>query len=272
MLMTFECTYQILSNQSPEWGRVALLPWDEKIFGFPVADLRLGSERPKCEETPEFRAALDSFCMRTKARLVSTRADARDTSTIGMLSKAGFLAVEFSFKATLPRIKLQSLPPRRYQLRLATPEDHFGITEIARKAFLFGRYHTDPRFPRELANRRYVHWVLNALNGTDQSDLVFVLGPPGGAIGFMEVIVRDGKADLRLGAVDPERNSGLAGFSLYAETLRALLEMGTKSASAKIAAANTAVLNVCASLGFRFSQPETVLHWHAPDFPTHSEK
>jgi len=35
----------------------------------------------------------------------------------------------------------------------------------------------------------------------------------------------------------------------------------------EIAAANTRVLNVCAMLGFRFSNPESAFHWHAPHAP-----
>ena len=30
-------------ERHPEWGEVAALPWDEEIFGFPVADLKPGS-------------------------------------------------------------------------------------------------------------------------------------------------------------------------------------------------------------------------------------
>jgi len=50
---------------------------------------------------------------------------------------------------------------------------------------------------------------------------------------------------------------------LYAESIRAALELGARSAITKIASANTQVLNIYSMLGFRFSKPEVVLHWHA---------
>jgi len=92
-----------------------------------------------------------------------------------------------------------------------------------------------------------------------------VLGQPGAVIGFMNVVVSDGRADFRLAAVDPVRGTSSpgAGFLLYAESIRAVLELGARSAITKIASANTQVLNIYSMLGFRFSKPEVVLHWHA---------
>ncbi len=109
-----------------------------------------------------------------------------------------------------------------------------------------------------------MQWVKNALDSGNPDDHVMVLGPPDSVLGFMNLVIRDGHADLRLGAVNPENEVGLAGFALYAETLRAVHALGARSASAKIAAANTPIINVCALLGYRFSSPQMTLHWHAP--------
>jgi RimJ/RimL family protein N-acetyltransferase len=261
----FQPEYDDLSTASPEWGEIALLPWDEEIFGFPVADFQLGPNPPQIQDLPLFNKALEDFSAKTHAQLVSTRVPGNDMSMIAQLERIGFSLVDFSLVATLPRIKPASLPPRRLTLRMAVPEDHAAICQIAGRAFHFGRYHTDPQFPRELADARYVRWIRNALDGTDPNDLVYVLGRPGEVLGFMDVIIRDGHAELRLAAVDPHNNLGFMGFSLYVETLRALLEHKVKSVSAKIAAANTPALNVYSALGFQFSKPEAVLHWHAPD-------
>jgi RimJ/RimL family protein N-acetyltransferase len=262
----FRTEYDYLSTASPEWGKIALLPWDEEIFGFPVADFQLGPNPPQIQDLSVFINALEDFSARTKAQLVSTHTRGDDMSAIARLVKAGFSPVEFSLVATLPRIKPASLPPRRLTLREAIPEDHSVICDIASSAFQFGRYHTDPQFPCELANARYVRWMRNALDGLDPNNFVYVLGRPGEVLGFMDVVICDGHADLRLAAVDPHNNLGFMGFSLYAETLRTLLEHKVKSASAKIAAANTRAMNVYSMLGFQFSRPEAVLHWHAPEF------
>jgi RimJ/RimL family protein N-acetyltransferase len=264
----FRTEYDYLSASSPEWGKIALLPWDEEIFGFPVADFQLGPSPPRVQDLPLFENALEDFSARTKAQLVSTHTQGIDMSVTALYERAGFSLVEFSLVATLSRLESELLPPpSQFALRKALPEDHVSIYQIAGTVFQFGRYHTDPRFPRHLANARYVHWMSNALSGSNPNDFVFVLGQPGEVVGFMDVVICDGRADLRLGAVDPSKNLGFsgAGLSLYVESVRAALDLGAKSVTTKIASANTRVLNVFSRLGFRFSKPEVVLHWHAPN-------
>jgi hypothetical protein len=179
-----------------------------------------------------------------------------------LLLQTGFVYVDFALLITLLRLEQAPLPKAGFTLRQAEPADHEAIYQICDNAFHFGRYHTDPHFPRELANRRYVQWVRRALSGSDPGDLVFVLGRPGNVIGFMHVALHEDNADLRLGAVVPGSSLG---FWLYAETLRAVHALGAKSVSTGISAANIRVLQIYSALGFRFSRPEVILHWHAPD-------
>jgi hypothetical protein len=89
------------------------------------------------------------------------------------------------------------------------------------------------------------------------------MGPPGQQLGFYHAVLADRVADLRLAAGDPRLPVGV-GVALYAETLRTLLDLGARKFLTKISAANAGVLNLYASIGFRFSHPEYVLHWHAP--------
>lgn len=262
----FSVQYRPLLDADPNWAKIASLPWDEAIFGFPVADLSLsGNPLPETNPSRALRDALYAFCGQTKSELVSARAGGADTATQAMLIAAGFLPVDFSILAQIRQLKPESLPKQRFPLRPAEPEDREAILRIAESAFAFGRYHGDPGFPRDLANRRYVQWVRNAFDSGNPDDHVLVLGRPNAALGFMNVVICDGHADLRLGAVDPANEIGFAGVALYAETLRAVHALGARSASAKIAAANTRVMNVCALLGYRFFRPEATLHWHAPN-------
>jgi RimJ/RimL family protein N-acetyltransferase len=262
----FSVQYQPLLDTHPDWAKISCLPWDEAIFGFPVADLSLyGDPPPEINPSAVLREALDAFCGQTKSELVSVRAGGADTAAQAMLIAAGFLPVDFSILAQIQQLKLESLPKQRFPLRPAEPEDREAILRIAKSAFAFGRYHGDPRFSRDLANRRYVQWVKNALDCGNADDHVFVLGRPNAALGFINVVIREGHADIRLGAVDPENEIGFAGYALYAETLRVVHGLGARSASAKVAVANTRVMNVCALLGYRFFNPETTLHWHAPN-------
>jgi hypothetical protein len=265
---SFQAQFRPLLEADPRWGAVACLPWDEAIFGFPVAALNLGgAPLPAAEPLTLFTAALRDFCRETKAELVSASVPGGAAVTQSVLCAAGFVPVEFSLLAQIPHLTPARLPQPRFSLRPAELQDHDAVRRIAGVAFIAGRYHGDPRFPRALANLRYSRWIERALDTPGPGGHVFVLGPPGSVVGFMHVVIRDGHADLRLGAVDPENDLGFAGFSLYAETLRAVCALGAHSVSAKIAAANTRVLNVCAMLGFRFSNPESAFHWHAPHAP-----
>lgn len=260
-MSSFQAEYRPLSESRPGLGLVALLPWDEAVFGFPVADLRIGPDLPKVDDIPRLRKALLSYSRRTGAELVSVRVAARQTSLSAVLSRVGFVYVDLGLLATLPKLEPGSLLKTRFAVRRAEPADHDDIYQICGNEFDFGRYHTDPHFPRELANRRYLHWIRRALASTDSGDIVFVLGRPGKVSGFMHVALHENNADLRLGAVAP---GSPLGFWLYTETLRAIHALGAKCVSTGISAANVKVMQIYAALGFRFSRPEVILHWHSP--------
>ncbi len=268
---SFQAHYKPLSARFPNWGSVALLPWDEAVFGFPVADFVWGEIPPPLTKMVEFREALNEFSRESGATLVSARAKSEDTAKAAFLVSAGFIPVDFSVMAVRSRLRADQLPPARFPLRRATPEDHADILRISGRAFTYGRYHRDPWFPRPLADKRYIGWMQRALADESPANHIFVLGGLYNVLGFMNVVIRDHYADLRLGAVDPDNELGFAGFPLYAETLRAVHALGAHAVIAKIAAGNTRILNICAALRFQFSHPETTLHWHSPAFPKTTE-
>jgi hypothetical protein len=259
-MSSFEAQYKPLSEAHLEWGSIALLPWDEAIFGFPVADFRIGAAPPDVRDLPAFREALLRFCRQTRCDLISARVTATAPPLVSLLLKAGFIYVDFCLLTTLSKLTPESLPKSRFAVRPAQSRDHEAIYQISASAFQFGRYHSDPYFPRELANRRYVQWMRNALESSDPEDLTFVLASPERVFGFMHVVIRCRDAGLRLGAVVP--GSSLGHF-LYSETLRAVSGLGAMSASTSVSAANVGVLNIYSALGFRFSRPEVILHWRS---------
>jgi len=259
---SFQAEYRPLSESHADWGSIALLPWDEAAFGFPVAEFRLGPEPPKADDIHLFRETLFDFCRRTRSELISVRVPASDTVLIALLLQASFAYLDFSLLTTLPDLKPDSLPNAQFTLRQADPADHEAIYKICDCAFHFGRYHTDPRFPRELANRRYVQWMRRALSGSDPGDFVFVVGKPGKVSAFMHVALHESTADLRLGAAAP----GIpVGFWLYAGATRSASALGAKTVVSGISAANIQSLQMFSALGFRFSRPEVILHWHSPE-------
>lgn len=258
----FDATFTDLSREHPELGVVATLPWDGEIFGFNVGEYRPGPLGALRSTPSLLRARLASWAAEHDVELIVCCTKGDDTPLRVAVSDLGFRFVETSLRATLPRLGAARLPPCRATVRLAEHADHDALEKIAATSFHHGRYHADPWFPRELADRRYLRWLQGALSDPAAGTHVYVVGPCGNAKGFLHTEVADSVADLRLGAVDPDANPGTAGFSLYLGAMHALAAIGVRSVVARVSATNTAVMNLYAALGFRFSDPEVVLHWH----------
>lgn len=263
----FKSNYQPLSDRNPAWGRVAILSWDADIFGFPVADYKAGNPHFVAETRLAFQDALINWATINQVELISCSVPADCSMWLSLLANFGFVFVDYSLRVTLPRLLARDLPDTRVAVRPMETDDRVDVERIAETAFHFGRYHADWRFPRRLANLRYRCWMHNTFSILNSETRVYVIGQQGAARGFFHVVLKDGLADLRLAAINVTLPSGIAGFNLYVGTLEALEQVGARRATGKISAANNAVTNLYGSLGFRFSRPEAVFHWHAPDAP-----
>jgi hypothetical protein len=264
----FQTQYQPLSEAYPAFGRVALLPWDVEIFGFAVGNYETGDLEIVASQRDLFRSALQQWASDHAVELIACRVPANHFAWIALLPMLGFTMVDFEVIVSLPRLQATSLPPTRIPVRLAGPEDQPFIERIAETSFLSGRYHTDARFPQHLANRRYRQWIRNAFAYPEPETYVYVIGEPGLVQGFLHVVIREGGADLRLGAIDKQAASlpGL-GFHLYVGTLIELKKRGVRQVVTKISPVNTSVMNIYGAIEVRFLQPEVIFHWHAPAAP-----
>lgn len=258
----FEMEFRPLSESAPHFGEVAPIPWDEETFGFRVADYRPGEfQRP--EDGQKMAAALDRWSRENDVELIGCRVPGDSFDVAALLQANGFRFIETQLRGTLPRLRPEAFAPSRLTPRTAEPGDHARIAEIAETAFSFGRYHADPRFPRVLADRRYRSWMERALSSPSPTCRVLVLGPVGRCSAFLHAEVAPGHVDLRLAAAAPG-DSGIAAVELFRGTLRAFAAEGVTMATAVFSAANTAVANLYASLGFRFHDPKLLFHWHRP--------
>lgn len=263
----FRADYVPLDTDMPRWGVVAPLPWDADVFGFPVADFRPGDPGEIGVHAQAFSQRLTRWAEQRQIEIVGCRHSSSDEVLSALLDQCRFRFVEVSLRAELSPLRTNRLSATHVTVRLAASEDRGALLSIAESAFHSGRYHGDPRFPRALANARYRSWLDNALSRPGPGTRVFALGELGHPMGFFHVEVEAGAADLRLSAVDPAANPGIAGFALYAGVLRAIASEGVQRVSARLTATNTAVVNLYAALGFRFGEPEIVRHWHSATAP-----
>jgi GNAT superfamily N-acetyltransferase len=251
-----------LVPEDPLLGKVCLLPWDSATFGFPVGVYRIGADQLDQSSRQILSERLLSWTVQNQLTLCSCAVPPGSPFWKSFLPDRNFRFVDFGISASLNGLQRAKLPKNRTPLRVAEPADWEGIQAIAAESFLHGRYHADPDFPRELADLRYRQWIRRALTSQSEREKVFVLGESNSIRGFYHVVIDGTTTDLRLVAVSKEfQRSGL-GFSLCASTLHALKELGVNRVATSISAGNTAVLNVYSALGFMFSRPEAIYHWH----------
>jgi hypothetical protein len=245
-------------------GFAAVVTWDSRTFGFPVAQFRIGAG-----SIPEYRAELlqrdmAAWLDKNQVSLCSCAFPADNQFWKILLPRMGFQFVDVGLQVTLNGLQRVRLAPTRSKLRPAEAGDREAIEKIAEHAFHHGRYHADPLFPRELANRRYRNWMTNALGGANPVERIYVMGEPGFVQGFYHLTIEDGFSDLRLAAIAPALQGTMLGFDLYLAMLHALKSLAVRRVAASLSGTNTAVMNVFSHLGFQFGKPELIYHWHPP--------
>lgn len=261
---TFIAQFTELCPGRAELGSVALLPWDIQIFGFSVGEYRCGGAEALAKQ---WRAAMDAHAKwadGNDVELCACSVPATDWGLIALLPRFGYTFVDSTLRVSLPALQAAAIPPAPIRVWHARPDEFVLIAAIAEHSFQTGRYHADARFPGRLADLRYRRWMERAATSADASTFVYVVRDQARVRGFCHVTVDGGVADLRLAAVDASLRGSPLGFYLYTGTLCALKQAGVTRVVSKISCANTAVMNIYAALGFRFSEPEVVFHWHAP--------
>ena len=259
-----EVKYQPLSLEKPECGDVAILDWDSNIFGFPVADYRPGDASSVDHAVPEIARLLKNWATQTGAELIGCSVPAAEPKWSALLPQLGFVFVDTTFTYTLPKLHRAKFP-RSHAVRLATAEDQVSVERIAAQAFNAGRYHADPFFPRALANLRFRCWLAKAFASLGPASRVYVIGPPGAVTAFTHSNVNGDEAYITIGGAELALQGRGAGAAIFIGTLEALRDSGVRRAQSKLSASNTPMMNLAAYAGARFSEPQHVFHWHAPE-------
>ena len=261
--MAFEAPYGNLSEAHPEWGTIAILPWDTELFGFAVADYRLDSYPTTTLEEQRWRGAMLDYASKHAVELIMCSVPNEKRPAFALLSAAGFVFFDYTLAVSLSGLQVRKIPAPPIPVRDAQPGDQPEVERIAEQAFRYGRYHADPYIPGDLANRRYRDWVRNAFASADQNNRIFVTGSVDTVHGFMHVRLDGHTAHITIMAVDEPFQRGATAFSLAAGSLRRLRAAGIREIASKISAANLGIMNMTASFGCRYADPQAVFYWHA---------
>lgn len=141
-------------------------------------------------------------------------------------------------------------------LHVSKMVDAEAVLAVGHAAFSHGRFHRDFMLPREGADRRYDNWLAQLLEAGNVYGL-FRNDELGGFIGV-------NGASLVLHAVASSmRGQGLAKYWWHA-VISELFAADHPVVTSSISASNVAVVNLYASLGFSFTDPQDIYHRIVP--------
>ena len=261
-----EVKHQPLSPEKPDWGSIAMLDWDSKVFGFPVANYVPVQPSAVLTDLAQIEQALNEWALQNAVELIGCSMPATEPGWRLSLPRLGFSYVDSTLIYSLPKLQRTKFP-RPYQLRDATLADQESVERIAGDSFDAGRYHADPLFPKALANLRFRRWLTQAFESLSPTSRVFVIGEEGAATAFSHSYVHGDTAHITIGGVDANFHGRGLGPAIFVGTFAKLQGLGVRRAHSKVSVANVGAMNCAAFGGARFSEPEHVFHWHAPVAP-----
>jgi len=126
------------------------------------------------------------------------------------------------------------------------------LLPMCEESFVYGRFHRDFNLSRHQSDQRYKQWLTQMHRSEDIIGLLF----QGELAGF----IAHEEGALRLHTVEARfRGQGLAKY-LWTAACMHLFKQGVGEIYSSISAANLAVVNLYASLGFRFRHAVDVYH------------
>ncbi len=211
---------------------------------------RLGKPAHLCDAAPEQPPAGFSYA----------KVDTRDFPMLERLQRQGFIIVVTSvtFETPLP------LPPQQASslvVRHADPEDEEHVVAIARSAFSFDRFHSDPYIPDDIADDIKGEWTRNFFKGR-RGDFMIVAQAGDDIAGFLLLLDKDDVLVIDLIGVAPAHQKKGAGKAMVSYAANSFGSFSVMRVGTQVA--NTPSVRFYEHLGFRLVAAKHVLHCHNP--------
>jgi GNAT superfamily N-acetyltransferase len=176
-------------GQARGFACLTMLPWDSDQLGMRAARVDyLIAEGAYDEQLQVKELLIEQVLLEAQDRGVwhlSARVDASDLSALHVLEDAGFITVDGILTIARDLATHKSIePPQDFQIRLATPDDTERVSDLARTAFIYDRFHADPFISTERANELHATWLRNSCTGK-AADAVMLAEDRTGLLGFM---------------------------------------------------------------------------------------
>jgi ribosomal protein S18 acetylase RimI-like enzyme len=236
------------------------VPWDSELLERPVAQLnRIEIRRP--ERAFEDIATYQEWKDRNGIAFATARVPHTALQECALLQSIGYRFIELNYR---PEIQLQPLMDRRFdEFRFlgATEDDQEILVNMAGRAFSSTRFHMDSRLGPSVGAKRYRIWMENAFERSSQE--VLKCEENGEILAFfIQERPQEHHVFWSLVALAPEKQGRGFGRKVWESLLRHLRANGVTQVSTSISSLNFPMLNLYVQLGFRFPEPEIILHWH----------
>ena len=127
---------------------------------------------------------------------LSLRLDASDLLGLQAAQEAGFLLVDGLITCVHQLSGAYPLPEALdYGLRIANEADADTAADLARRTFIYDRFHADPAIPSERADALHAEWLRNACRG-QAADAVLLAEDRGALLGFVTCQVQSDTLNL----------------------------------------------------------------------------
>jgi hypothetical protein len=253
----------VLNGVDDKDGHLEVLDLDTEIFGFPVGQWSYPNDAER------IALARDLFVQRASELqlcLVSCRVPASQPAVLSAVQKVGFRVVDCLVTLGMRNIQRAPIDPAPLPLREATDTDLPELETIAGHAFQTGRYHLDPLFPRDLADKRYVAWVHNALTGR-LPGTVLVAEYEGAIAGFLVQRIEGDHCEGQLACVNPKFKHSIVMHSLLAAHTAWLRARNIRRTTGRISIGLMQAINLNLVLHAELRHADYVLHWHSSLHP-----
>lgn len=240
-----------------------LVPWDSEILGFTVA--QISKITIQQEATQQAAKMLSDYFRHQGVQLVSARLPVSDLQASMLLEMAGFRFVEVTCQPVFSGLSEWSAGEETGIEVIGVTQDSLPMVEdMASRVFRNERFYVDPRLNPQSSDQRYRYWVRSAFDHPRQ--YLYAMLEEKTIIGFF--VTEDqppGQVYWHLTAIAPEYQGCGYGRRVWKKMMQFHQQAGQTSITTTIVTRNIPVLNLYASLGFRFTQPEMGFHWWAGD-------
>lgn len=207
--------------------------------------------------SPEERLMLHD-CLNEKPVFLYAKVASNEIGLLGQLEDLGFRLVDTTVVFEKPIAPVKRTKDSM-NIRLVTEADREGVMDLARRSFVFSRFHMDRHIPRKTANEIKAQWAGNYFTGT-RGDKMFVALEEGGIVGFLQLIFSDRVITIDLIAIgENHRGKGLA-RDMINTAEASLKEFNKMRVGTQVA--NISSLRLYEKLGFRVVNSGYVLHYH----------